>query len=181
MVTMTAAERRARAKAEFDAYMESCPTSRLMAVLGNKWTTMLLTRLAENGTMRHAELARAVPGISAKMLTQSLRGLERDGLVARHVTHTVPVQVDYTLTVLGESLMPIVETVREWAERHMPEVDDARARYDTAHPRNGDDRARYDDDRARNDGDRARYDGDHVRFGGAGVDAGRRLPPPRGR
>lgn len=132
MATMTAEQRRAWAKAEFDAYMETCPTSRLMAVLGNKWTTMLLNRLAENGTMRHAELARAIPGISAKMLTQSLRALERDGLVARHVTPAVPVQVDYTLTVLGETLIPIVATVREWAERHMPDVEDARSRYDGA-------------------------------------------------
>ncbi|MCP2340384.1 DNA-binding HxlR family transcriptional regulator [Actinomadura rupiterrae] len=130
MTTMTAAERRAQAKVEFDAYMEACPTSRLMAVLGNKWTTMLLNRLAENGTMRHAELARAVPGVSTKMLTQSLRGLERDGLVTRHVTPAVPVQVDYTLTVLGESLIPIVATVREWADRHMPDMDAARTRYD---------------------------------------------------
>ncbi|RFU41614.1 transcriptional regulator [Actinomadura logoneensis] len=132
MPTMTAEQRRAWAKAEFDAYMETCPTSRLMAVLGNKWTTMLLTRLAENGTMRHARLARAVPGISAKVLTQSLRALERDGLVARHVTASVPVQVDYTLTVLGESLMPVVATVRQWADRHMPDVEAARGAYDAA-------------------------------------------------
>ncbi|MEV4256072.1 helix-turn-helix domain-containing protein [Spirillospora sp. NPDC049652] len=132
MPTMTAEQRRAWAKAEFDAYMETCPTSRLMAVLGNKWTTMLLVRLAENGTMRHAELARAVPGISAKVLTQSLRALERDGLVARHVTASVPVRVDYTLTVLGETLIPIVGTVRQWAERHMPDVENARGRYDAA-------------------------------------------------
>ncbi|MFC5185816.1 winged helix-turn-helix transcriptional regulator [Actinomadura harenae] len=129
---MTADQRRARAKAEFDEYMEMCPTSRLMAVLGNKWTTMLLNRLAGNGTMRHAELARSAPGISAKMLTQSLRALERDGLVTRHVTPTVPVQVDYTLTVLGESLMPVVAGVQNWAELHMPDVEVARVRYDGA-------------------------------------------------
>ncbi|WP_026412284.1 winged helix-turn-helix transcriptional regulator [Actinomadura oligospora] len=132
MATMTAEQRRAEAKAEFDAYMETCPTSRLMAVLGNKWTTTLLNRLADHGTMRHAELARSVPGISAKMLTQSLRALERDGLVTRHVTAAVPVQVDYTLTVLGETLIPIVATVRAWADRHMPDVEAARGRYDGA-------------------------------------------------
>ncbi|MEV5570510.1 helix-turn-helix domain-containing protein [Spirillospora sp. NPDC052269] len=132
MATMTAEQRRAEAKAEFDAYMETCPTSRLMAVLGNKWTTMLLARLADHGTMRHAELARSVPGVSAKMLTQSLRALERDGLVTRHVTAAVPVQVDYTLTVLGESLIPIVATVQSWADRHMPDMEAARDRYDGA-------------------------------------------------
>ncbi|WP_245679455.1 winged helix-turn-helix transcriptional regulator [Actinomadura hibisca] len=126
---MTAAQRRARAKAEFEEYMAACPTQQLMATLGNKWSSMLLLRLAD-GPRRHADLARAVPGVSAKMLTQTLRLLERDGFVARTITPSVPVQVDYALTGLGESVLPLVEHVRDWADRYIDDVHAARSRYD---------------------------------------------------
>ncbi|MBT2206832.1 helix-turn-helix domain-containing protein [Actinomadura sp. NEAU-AAG7] len=129
MTTMTAARRRQEAKAEFDAYMDECPTHRLRGIIGNKWSSMILLRL-EDGPRRYADLGRALPGVSAKMLTQTLRSLERDGFVARSVTPTVPVQVEYTLTVLGERLMPLLDAVRQWADRHMGEVDEARAHYD---------------------------------------------------
>jgi DNA-binding HxlR family transcriptional regulator len=66
------------------------------------------------------------------MLTQSLRALERDGLVARSVTPTVPVRVDYALTELGASMLPVLRAVKEWAELHMPDVDAAREDYDAA-------------------------------------------------
>ncbi|WP_242908438.1 winged helix-turn-helix transcriptional regulator [Actinomadura terrae] len=136
MTTMTAARRRQEAKAAFDAYMDECPTYRLRGIIGNKWTSMILLRL-EDGPHRYADLGRALPGVSAKMLTHTLRSLERDGFVARSVTPTVPVQVEYTLTVLGERLIPLLDAVRQWADRHMGEVDEARAHYDAAHADNG--------------------------------------------
>ncbi|MBA8950622.1 DNA-binding HxlR family transcriptional regulator [Actinomadura namibiensis] len=129
MTTMTAAQRRARAKTEFEAYMAACPTQQLMTTLGNKWSTMLLLALAP-GPRRYADLAREMPGVSAKMLTQTLRLLERDGFVARTVTPAVPVQVDYSLTGLGERAIPLVEQVRDWAEANISDVHAARARHD---------------------------------------------------
>ncbi|WP_131737234.1 winged helix-turn-helix transcriptional regulator [Actinomadura roseirufa] len=133
MTTMTAARRREEAKAEFDAYMDSCPTNGLRGIIGNKWNSMVLLRL-EQGTVRYADLSRALPGVSAKMLTQTLRSLERDGFVSRSVTLAVPVQVEYTLTLLGERLIPLLDAMRHWADRNMPEVDAARAHYDANNP-----------------------------------------------
>ncbi|MFI6514423.1 winged helix-turn-helix transcriptional regulator [Spirillospora sp. NPDC050679] len=129
MTTMTAAQRRAHAKAEFEEYMAACPTQQVMGTLGNKWSSMLLLRLAD-GPRRHADLARAVPAVSAKMLTQTLRLLERDGFVARTVVPAVPVQVEYALTGLGEHAVPLVAHLRDWADRHIAEVHAARERYD---------------------------------------------------
>ncbi|MFD0684079.1 winged helix-turn-helix transcriptional regulator [Actinomadura fibrosa] len=129
MTTMSAARRREVAKAAFDAYMDDCPTGRLRAIIANKWSSMVLFRLAD-GTRRYAELARDLPGVSAKMLTQTLRSLERDGFVTRSVTPSVPVQVEYTLTVLGERLIPLLDAMRHWAEANMDEVLAARAHYD---------------------------------------------------
>ncbi|TYB49176.1 helix-turn-helix transcriptional regulator [Actinomadura chibensis] len=131
MTTMTAAQRREREKAAFDAYMEACPTHQLVGILGNKWSTMVLGRLA-GGARRYAELARTMPGVSAKMLTQTLRSLERDGLVSRAVTPSVPVQVEYTLTPLGERIIPLVTAMHEWADRNIDEINASRARYDAA-------------------------------------------------
>ncbi|MDL4818192.1 winged helix-turn-helix transcriptional regulator [Actinomadura opuntiae] len=131
MTTQTAAERRQEAKAAFDSYMESCPTHDLLGVIGNKWTSMVLYQLTQ-GSRRYAELARALPGVSAKMLTQTLRSLERDGFVARAVTPSVPVQVEYTLTLLGERLVPLLDAVRHFAEHNIDEIRSARDHYDAA-------------------------------------------------
>ncbi|TDD89545.1 transcriptional regulator [Actinomadura darangshiensis] len=129
MVTMTAAQRREREKAAFDAYMDACPTHQLMGIIGNKWSTMVLMDLA-HGARRYAEVSNALPGVSAKMLTQTLRSLERDGFVTRTVTPAVPVQVEYTLTLLGERIVPLITSMQEWADRHMDEIDAARKNYD---------------------------------------------------
>lgn len=82
--------------------------------------------------MRYSELSRRLAGVSQKMLTQTLRSLERDGLVSRTVTPSVPVRVDYALTPLGRTLMPLVAHIKEWAECHMDEVAAARTEYDAA-------------------------------------------------
>jgi len=131
MATTTAAQRRHAAALAYQEFVRTCPTSLLLDRIGDKWVTLLLVTLSD-GALRYGELSRAVPGASQKMLTQSLRALERDGLVARSVTPSVPVRVDYELTELGVSLLPVLRVVKEWAERHMADVGAARADYDAA-------------------------------------------------
>ncbi|MFC4117970.1 winged helix-turn-helix transcriptional regulator [Nonomuraea zeae] len=129
MPTRTAAQRREEAKAAYDAYLATCPARQLLDRISDKWVSLLLNALA-GGPQRYSELSRRVAGVSQKMLTQSLRGLERDGLVSRTVTPSVPVRVDYELTPLGVSLLPVVQAVKTWAETHIEEVAAARAEYD---------------------------------------------------
>lgn len=133
MATRTVAERRQSAKAEYDAFVAACPTRELLATISDKWVTLVLTALAQ-GPKRHGELRARIAGVSQKMLTQTLRSLERAGLVDRAVTPSVPVRVDYSLTPLGHSLLPVVTAMKSWAEAHMDNVHDAQCRYDN---RNG--------------------------------------------
>ena len=93
MPTRTAEQRRIEAKVVYDAFLETCPTRQVLARVGDKWSALLVNALA-GGPRRHGELRAAVGGISQKMLTQTLRELERDGLVRRTVTAQVPVRVD---------------------------------------------------------------------------------------
>ncbi len=129
MTTTTAAQRHEQAKAAFEAYLAACPTRALIGIIATKWSSMVLLDLA-GGPRRYADLARARPGASAKMLTQTLRSLERDGLVSRRVTPAVPVRVEYALTPLGDRLVPLLHSLREWAEHNMDEVRAARERHD---------------------------------------------------
>jgi DNA-binding HxlR family transcriptional regulator len=129
MPTRTAAERRAEAKAAYDAFLAACPSRQLLDRLSDKWTTLVISALAD-GPVRYAGLARTIAGVSQKMLTQTLRALERDGLVTRTVTPDVPVRVDYALTPIGKELLPVLSAVKDWSERHIESVLDAREAYD---------------------------------------------------
>jgi DNA-binding HxlR family transcriptional regulator len=120
------------AKSCYDAFEQGCPSRRLLNTIGDKWVSLVVVALGLRGPLRYSELAGQIAGVSQKMLTQSLRSLERDGLVTRTVTPTVPVRVDYELTPLGESLLVVLRHVKDWAEIHMDEVDAARAAYDVA-------------------------------------------------
>jgi DNA-binding HxlR family transcriptional regulator len=100
---MTAAQRRAAEKSDYDAFLARCPSRQLLDRISDKWVTLVLAALSD-GPQRYSELARRIAGVSQKMLTQTLRSLERDGLVTRTVTATVPVTVSYELTELGRSL-----------------------------------------------------------------------------
>jgi DNA-binding HxlR family transcriptional regulator len=131
MPTRTAAQRREAEREAYNAFIAECPSRQLLDRLTDKWTTLLLIALAD-GSQRYSELARTVAGVSQKMLTQTLRNLERDGLITRRVTPSVPVRVDYELTGLGRSLLPVVREVKSWAEHHMPDVLAARSRFDRA-------------------------------------------------
>ena len=131
MVTRTAAQRREQRRAEHQAALAGCPTHRVLDRLGDKWVSLVLKELGA-GPRRHGELARGIAGASQKMLTQTLRTLERDGLISRTVTAGVPVQVDYALTPLGLSLMPVMAAVTSWAEANIDRLDTARRNYDAA-------------------------------------------------
>ncbi|SIR63966.1 winged helix-turn-helix transcriptional regulator [Williamsia sterculiae] len=106
-----------------DLYDTRCPTRELLDRVGSKWTVMVVLRLAEVDTLRFAELRRSAPGVSQKMLTQTLRRLETDGLVARRVEPVSPPAVHYSLTDLGRTLVPALTALKEWAETHMRTVD----------------------------------------------------------
>lgn len=131
MPTLTAAQRRVAARQEYDAFLAACPSRQVLARISDKWVTLILVALAA-GPQRYSDLGRVIAGVSQKMLTQTLRTLERDGLVSRTVTASVPARVDYQLTPLGESLMTAVNAVKTWAEEHISEVEASRAHYDQA-------------------------------------------------
>ena len=128
MATKTADDRREEAKQTYNAYVASCPTRQVMATIGDKWAALLVTALA-NGPRRHGQLRAQVAGVSQKMLTQTLRTLERDGLVTRTITASVPVRVDYALTPLGQSLLPVLRALKDWSETHIEQVLAARAAF----------------------------------------------------
>ncbi|MDU0257433.1 helix-turn-helix domain-containing protein [Streptomyces sp. PU10] len=113
-----------------DLFDPQCPTRRLLDRIGTKWTSMAVKVLAEASPeeVRFAELQRRMAGISQKMLSVTLQGLARDGLVGRRVEATVPPRVYYRLTPLGLTLEEPLAALREWAEEHMAEVDRAHRR-----------------------------------------------------
>jgi DNA-binding HxlR family transcriptional regulator len=129
MATRTAEQRRQSEKEAFDAFMAECPSRKLLDRISDKWVTLVLVSLMD-GPMRFSELSRRMAGVSQKMLTQTLRTLERDGLVTREVTPSVPVRVDYELTDLGRSLLPVLALMKAWAEEHMSRVLEAQEHYD---------------------------------------------------
>src|SRR5688572_25773971 len=105
--------------------------SAILSRIGDKWSVLIIQRLGE-GPRRFNEIKRIVGGISQRMLTLTLRNLERDGLVSRTVTPTVPPRVDYALTELGRDLLVPVSALGQWAIAHTPCIAAARARFDAA-------------------------------------------------
>jgi len=110
-----------------------CPSRHVIDVIGDRWTLIVVTVLGEE-RRRFNDLARASKGISYKMLTQTLRRLEREGLMARTVYDTTPPKVEYELTDLGRHLLPLLGAIREWAEINLPKMNRARERYDQTKP-----------------------------------------------
>jgi DNA-binding HxlR family transcriptional regulator len=144
VATRTAAQQRAQAKTEYDAFLAACPSRQLLDRIADKWVTLVLCALGSDDAslsgddgarggraMRYSELSRQLAGVSQKMLTQTLRSLERDGLLTRTVTPTVPVTVTYELTDLGRSLHQTVRVLKAWAETNMDEVFASRAAHDS--------------------------------------------------
>jgi DNA-binding HxlR family transcriptional regulator len=114
---------------EFDPYSSDCPTRRLLDLIGDTWTVLVIGTLAA-GPARYSAIERRIDGISQKMLTQTLRALERDGLVTRTVYPEIPPKVEYELTDAGRSLQGPLKALEEWATTHMGGVLDARAEYE---------------------------------------------------
>jgi DNA-binding HxlR family transcriptional regulator len=112
-----------------DPYARDCPSRQLLDRIGDTWSVLVVMLLA-SGPKRYTALQREIEGISPKMLTQTLRALERDGLITRTVHPVVPPRVDYELTELGGSLLGLVEALEKWAVNHMDDVLAARASYD---------------------------------------------------
>lgn len=110
----------------YNAFRRSCPSHRVLETLSGKWTWLIVVALVQ-GRLRNAELQRRVEGISPKMLAQSLRELERDGLILREVFAEVPPRVEYELTALGMELAGLMDHIRRWAEAHVPQIEAARA------------------------------------------------------
>lgn len=106
-----------------------CPVRDVLDKIGDKWSVLLLITLAEQ-SHRFGQLRRAVPDISQRMLTQTLRDLQRDGLVSRHVHPTVPPSVEYRLTPLGQSLLDPLAHLISWADSHYAAIRTARARFE---------------------------------------------------
>jgi len=143
-LTTTKAAKKAQTKTEYDAFLAACPSRQLLDRISDKWVVLILCALggdtdSRSGLpnapgaakpMRYSEIARVLVGVSQKMLTQTLRALERDGLLTRTVTPTVPVTVSYQLTDLGLSLHHMTRGLRSWAQTHMDQVLANREDYD---------------------------------------------------
>ena len=134
-MTTTAKPARQIKPGTYEAYMHDCPAVALLSTISNRWVSLTMCTLGSYGdAMRYSHISREIPGVSQKMLTQTLRMLERDGMVKRTVTPTVPVRVDYELTELGQGLYEMLSKLRDWAADNSDNVTAARASYDTQSP-----------------------------------------------
>jgi len=120
---------------ELEYTPENCHAREMLARIGDKWSVYVIHVLGDAGTLRFNELRSEVEGISQRMLTVTLRGMERDGLVVRTVYPEVPPRVEYALTPLGATLRQLVRGLVEWSGAHLREVDAARAAYDARNAR----------------------------------------------
>lgn len=118
----------------YNVYEDQCPTRQVLERLADKWALLILDRL-ETGPQRFNALKREIKQITQKVLTQTLRKLERDGLVTRTVYATKPVTVEYALTALGATLTETVAALAHWAEQNMDAVAAAQAAYDAEEAR----------------------------------------------
>jgi len=114
-----------------NVYAGACPARALLDRIANKWTTLIIGILGEAADpVRFSELRRSISGISQKMLTQTLRDLERDGLVVREIYPVIPPRVEYSLTPVGRTLEEPLRALSQWAEQHMNEVHVAQRKFD---------------------------------------------------
>ena len=111
----------------------SCRAREVLQRVGDKWSVYVIDLLGQ-GTKRFSELHRAIDGITARMLTVTLRGLERDGIVTRTIHPVIPPRVEYDLTPMGRTLLDTIGQLVAWADSHLPEIEAARAAYDARQP-----------------------------------------------
>ncbi|MCD7971866.1 MAG: helix-turn-helix transcriptional regulator [Candidatus Azobacteroides sp.] len=108
-------------------YTENCPFRMVMEHFGNKWSMIIIITLGENGRMRFNELDKCIVDISQKVLTSTLRILEKDGFINRTVHPEVPPRVEYELSDLGKDLLPLIERFADWSYEHIGEIEKARS------------------------------------------------------
>ncbi|WP_020668807.1 winged helix-turn-helix transcriptional regulator [Amycolatopsis nigrescens] len=113
-------------------YEDACPVSPVVDLVFSRWTTPILWALREHGRQRFTELHRRLPAITAKVLTQRLRQLERDGLITREHHAEIPPRVEYEISELGRSLSPVFAALVRWSDEHLARVEDARSAYDAS-------------------------------------------------
>ena len=115
------------------AELSPCRAREVLQRVGDKWSMYVIDLLGQ-GTMRFSELHRSIDGITARMLTVTLRGLERDGNVTRTIHPVIPPRVEYDLTPMGQTLLNAIGQLVTWADSHLPEISAAQAAYDARHP-----------------------------------------------
>jgi DNA-binding HxlR family transcriptional regulator len=113
---------------KLNPYNEGCPSRRILDLIGGRWTVLIVGSLSD-GPQRFSDLLRRVEGISQKMLTQTLRALERDGLVDRTAQLQVPVRVDYELTDAGRSLVAPLKALEDWSIEHFTDIRESQLGY----------------------------------------------------
>jgi DNA-binding HxlR family transcriptional regulator len=113
--------------------LSPCRAREVLQRVGDKWSMYVIDLLGQ-GTMRFSELHRSIDGITARMLTVTLRGLERDGVVTRTIHPVIPPRVEYDLTPMGQTLLDAIGQLVTWADSHLPEISAAQAAYDALHP-----------------------------------------------
>ena len=111
-------------------FQANCLSRQVLGLIADQWTPLVMYALEESATMRFSQLLKRIDGISKKMLTQTLRAMERNGLVQRVVYPVVPPVVEYSLTPLGQTLIEPINALRIWAYGHLQEVAQARTTYD---------------------------------------------------
>lgn len=112
--------------------IEICPVRNVVARFGNKWSLLVLLTIDEAKVVRFNELGRMIPDISTRMLAETLKTLEADGLVNRKIYAEVPPKVEYSMTDTGKSLIPIIHQLTQWAQNNMKKVMEHRAHYQSA-------------------------------------------------
>ena len=117
-----------RRKEQLNSIIEICPVRNVVARFGNKWALLVILVLSENEPIRYNELGRKIPDISSRVLSNTLRTLEADGLVNRRFYQEVPPRVEYSLTETGRSLVPIIIRLTEWAQSNMKTIIEHRSK-----------------------------------------------------
>jgi DNA-binding HxlR family transcriptional regulator len=107
-----------------DVYNKDCPSQKVLSRVADRWAALIICALHEQKVMRNGELMRKIGGINQKMLTQTLRNLEADGLIERKIYPSVPPKVEYKLTKLGKGLYKPLESICRWTENNLPELKD---------------------------------------------------------
>jgi DNA-binding HxlR family transcriptional regulator len=113
--------------------LSPCRARAILQRVGDKWSMSVIDLLGQS-TMRFSELHRSIDGITARMLTVTLRGLERDGIVTRTIHPVIPPRVEYELTPMGLTLLDAIGQLVSWADSHLPEISEAQAAYDAKRP-----------------------------------------------